>query len=200
MAGGRMFVMNIDTSGAMAIANEMKNKLSPEKMEKVIHDTNVDTMKKVKTIVGKVAAGGYQVTQAWAKKHVGPYIASGLSAEIPLNGARGVIGGVFPMSTGRGNVRTKSGRKTKSRIVKSAKIKRGKTSMLPALHPHQGGNPIFPLKGVAVTRTGKGGTARVVGRALPQMIAESPHTPEFEEQLKTYIEERIVHHINRALG
>lgn len=199
MAG--LVTLNVDISEVMQSAERMKKSFSKENFGQILRYTNIDTAKKVKTIAARIASQDYQVSYSWARKHVGSWRSSGAyGAIIPLNGARGVIGRTFPMSVGHVvGAKRKDGRMDRRRRVRAARIKRGKSSKLPAATPHQGGHAIFPVNGVAVTRTASGKMARVVGRSLPHMIVNSPSRPKAEKAIADYMLERLYHHIARCL-
>ncbi len=198
---GQVVAMNVDISEVVKSAELMKSAFSVPNFTRILHDTNADTAKFVRSIVGKVANDDFQVTQRWAKNHVGHWKTMGAyGVVIPMDGARGVIGKTFPMKIGRIiGAKTKAGRMDRRRRLKAAKIKRGQWSNLPSATPHQGGNPIFPINGVAATRTDKRRIARVVGRSLPQMIVNSPARPKAEEQIEKRMMERFNHNVERAL-
>lgn len=194
--------LHVDISEVMKSAERMKKAFSAENATRILHDTNVDTARKVKTMVARVASGDYHVGYGWALKGVGAWKSSGAyGAIIPLRSARGVIGPTFPFD-GAGHVtgaKRKDGKMDRRRRVKGAKIRRGQTSILPDLHPHQGGHPIFPVNGVALTRSASGKLVRVVGRSLPHMIVNSPSRPKAEKAIEEHMANRLDYHIARCL-
>jgi len=188
----------VDVSEVMESIERMKNTFSEETAEKIIHHTIVDTGKKSQSLIANVVTKDFAVTKQWARKHVLHMRATGpLSWEIPLSGARGLIGTTFKMRTAL--ISRKKGA-SKRRRVKSAQIKRGSWSNLPDVTPHQGGNVIFPVgKKIAATRSESKKMVRVVGKSLPQMAVTSPTSEKLDKELGNFMLKRINHHIEQAM-
>lgn len=192
----RGFSMTVDIHEAMEAWKRMSFTFSRDTMNRVLHDTIVDTGKRSKTILKKAAAEDFAITQEWAAKQVRNLRMTGpASGEIPLDGHRGVIGKTFKMDTVL--ISRKKGHNMRRR-VKAAHILRSGRSMLPEVTPHQGGNNIFPVGEIAATRSAKKRLVRVVGKSLPQMLVNSPTSETVDERLGQYMLKRMEHHIERA--
>ncbi len=195
-----MVDLKIDISEMKDTVTAMKGVLNNKAMGRVIHDTLSDTAKKTKTLVKRTVAKEYNVTQKWAADQIGHHYMKGLySAQIPLSGHRGSIGGTFPATTGP----SKSGGGARRKVLRAAKIRRGKSSPLTHASSNQGSGQIFLMPGaakkIAVARKGMK-LVRIVGRSVPQMVTESPSTEVIEKDITDYMMKRVDHHIKRALN
>ena len=185
----------IDAGPALAMLDEAQKLLSPEKAKTLLHDTLVDTSRKAKTIVSDCVVQDYTVPKGWAADQVGfPQVSygTGLSVWIPIRGARGGIGQIYPIADAGGG-------KRKRRI--RANIVQGKTSVLPKTMDHQGGNPPFVGKGMVFTRKTKARypIVRVVGLGVPQMPLNRSQK-KIEDALEAEIAKSASRHFGRLFG
>lgn len=194
----RGLALYVDVSEVLESIERMKNTFSEDNAKRILHDTIVDTGKKSQSLIANVVTKDFAVTKRWARKHVLYMKQTGpLSWEIPLSGARGLIGTTFGM---RATLISRKKGASKRRRVKSAQIKRGVWSNLPDVTPHQGGNIIFPVgKKIAATRSERKKLVRVVGKSLPQMAVTSPTSEKLDKELGKYMLKRLENHINRAM-
>lgn len=190
--------LRVDISDVQEAIVRMQRTFSEANAKRILHDTIVDTGKKSQSLIADVVTKDFAVTKRWARKHVLHMRATGpLSWEIPLSGARGLIGTTFAM---RAPLISRKKGASKRRRVKSAQIKRGVWSNLPDVTPHQGGNMIFPIgKKIAATRSAKKKLVRVVGKSLPQMAVNSPTSEVLDREIKKYMLEKLDKHIERAM-
>ncbi len=199
-----MVDLQVDITQVRETVTAMTSVFNNMQMYRIIHDTLSDTARKTKTIVKKTVAKEYQVTQKWAADQIGHYYTRGqFGVVIPLSGHRGTIGGTFPATTGTSGASTKSGSAAKRKVLKAAKIRRGKSSALSYASSSQGSGRIFVMASgknkVALARN-KGKLVRIVGRSLPQMVTESPSTETIGDEINAYMLKRVDHHIQRALN
>lgn len=192
----RGFSMTVDIHEAMEAWKRMSFTFSRDNMNRVLHDTIVDTGIRSRTILKKAAAENFAITQQWAARQVLNMRMKGpVNGEIPLNGHRGVIGRTFRMNTRL--ISRRRGHNNRRR-VSGVRILRGQTSTLPPTSPRQGDNDIFPVGDIAATRSARGRLVRVVGKSLPQMLVNSPTSETVDERLGQYMLKRMEHHIKRA--
>ena len=190
--------LRVDITEVQEAIVRMQKTFSEANAKRILHDTIVDTGKKSQSLIADVVTRDFAVTKRWARKHVLHMRATGpLSWEIPLSGARGLIGTTFAMKAPL--ISRKKGA-SKRRRVKSAQIKRGVWSNLPDVTPHQGGNMIFPIgKKIAATRSAKKKLVRVVGKSLPQMAVNSPTSEVLDREIKKYMLKRLEHNIDHCM-
>lgn len=185
--------IRIDASQALQVLDEAQKLLSTEKAEQMLRYTLVDVGRKTKTIVGRMVREDYHVKHGWVTDKVGhPQVednGNGLSVVIPIRGARGGIGMVYPL------YRKNTKRKIRAKIVKSG------VSELPKKMDHQGGNPPFIAKGKVFTRkTGKPyPIVRVVGLGVPQMPLNRSQK-KIEKALMDEMERSVTRHFGRLFG
>lgn len=170
--------MNIDISDATAMINALKVVHTQHEFELLMFRAFKRTGSTVKTILRKELPQDYEVKPSWVGSQVGSPRTQmggggiGVSCIIPINGARGSIGGRFSASGGAHG--WKAVRRGRYKI--NAKIVKGQGSTMPPVMSRQGGQPPFrnlgsSLGGATFTRVGKGRLpiARVVGLGVPQM-------------------------------
>ena len=191
----------IDVSELQKAADAMRLALSPAGAQRMLHDTIVDTGRRVKTIIGQEVPRAYEVKKSWVRRQVGAPRFGGegeLSAEIPLFGARGVHGGTFHAT---GGLRSRTGRNPVH-----VRIVNGRTTTLPPVMSHQGGQPPFRnprsrrLGNVVFTRKTARPypIARVAGLSLPQMPMNRSRE-DVERDIYDYMARRLAHHFDRML-
>ena len=175
--------LDIDISDAKAKIEALRAVHTEREMNQLLYRAFKRTGGRVKTILRQEIPQDYEVKASWVGSHVGSPRTTiggggmGVSCTIPIDGARGSIGGRFKADGGAPGWSTLKGKRYKI----NANIVKEKTSTLPSVMKHQGKNPPFintsapKLNGVAFTRTGKktknGKTqiVRVVGIGVPQM-------------------------------
>lgn len=177
MAGNGIY-LDVDISDAKAKIEALRAVHTEREMNQLLYRAFKRTGSHVKTILKRQLPQDYEVTPTWVGSQVGSAQTTiggggmGVSCVIPIDGARGSIGGRFKASGGAHG--WNATRRKRYKI--NAKIVKGQTSTLPSEMSHQGGNPPFrnlgsSLGGAAFTRTGKDRLpiARVVGLGVPQM-------------------------------
>lgn len=183
--------IHIDASQALSMLDEAQKILEPERAKTMLRDTLVDVGRKAKTIVSDCVVQDYVVPKGWAAEKVGfPQVGGGgLNIVVPIRGARGGIGPIYPIASGQRR------RRVKARIVKGA------VSTLPDKMSNQGGNPPFVAKGAAYTRrTDKRyPIVRVVGLGVPQMPLNRSQD-KIEAALTAEIEKSAARHFGRLFG
>lgn len=195
----------VDVSPALNVINQIKPKLSPKMFEECVAQTVKDTGNRaVKKFIKQEVPKEYAVTAAWVgSKVLGAKFSGGgasVSCVVPVRGERGTIGGIFSASGG-GYSKGKGGRakkKLKRKSAIKAQVLRGKTSVLPGDLPNQGGNPPFRMpNGAVMTRTTAQSRpiARVVGRAVPQMVDKH-----FEDRIQGPINDYMIQRMNQVVA
>lgn len=181
--------------------------LGPVKLNTLVHDTLVDVGKKTATIIKKETVKDYAVTQSWVGKQIGrPILGSPakLQCVIPIKGARGSIGGTFPLKT---KVSGRPGKRRRKKAIR-AKILTRAQSRLPETMEHQGGQPPFVAKGkntnkkIVFTRKYKDKArpiVRVVGVAPAQMPLNRSED-KIRAEINKYLLDRIEHHYDRLMS
>lgn len=170
--------LDIDISDAKAKIDALRAVHTEHEMNLLLYRAFRRTGGRVKTILRQDLPHEYEVTPGWVGQHVGSPRTTlggsglGVSCCIPIDGARGSIGGRFRASGGAHGWNAAKGKRYKI----TTKIVKGQTSTLPGKMRSQGGNPPFrnlgsSLGGATFTRIGKDRLpiARVVGLAVPQM-------------------------------
>lgn len=196
MAGAKTWLY-IDTSAVDGTINMMRDALSHEQFEALMYRTLKEVGNRAKVPVARAVQEEYAVKQAWVKGAMGSprmSIGDGVQCIIPINGARGSIGGTFKASGGhRGAV----GQKLKLR----ARIVKGQSSTLPEKMSHQGGQPPFMSGGIAFTRKTKARfpIARVVGLGVPQMPINRAK-PQVQDEIIKLLEKRAIHNFSHMFG
>lgn len=194
-------VISIDVSQALTTVNQLGKNMKKENFDKCLEYTIKDTGNRaVKKFIKQEIPQEYAVTTSWVGSKVqnAKYAGGGgsISCVVPVKGERGTLGGIF--SAGGGTVQKGRAKKNGMALKKlknkkstiTAQILRGKTSVLPGTLPNQGGNPPFRMPtGPVMTRTKSTSLpiARVVGRAVPQMVDKH-----FESRIQKPIEDYIV--------
>lgn len=176
MAGG--VYLDVDISDAKDMIDALRAVHTEHEMNQLLYRAFQRTGAKVKTILKTELPKEYEVKPTWVGSHVGSPKTQlgggglGVSCSIPIDGARGSIGGRFNASGGAHGWNATRGRRYKI----NAKIVKGQSSTLPSEMSHQGGNPPFRnlgsrLGGATFTRVGEDRLpiARVVGLGVPQM-------------------------------
>lgn len=212
----------VDISQLMGTINQMKTVMSKPSFEKMMQRTFNDAGAKVKTFVRQNVPQDYAVTAGWAGSFVQrpQQLGSGVGVVVPIKGARGRAGEVFSATGGSYTVKEHNtttyhvhadGTVTKDTIkIKRArrnkkvkvKILRGKTSTLPDVMKHQGGQPPFRNGGAVFTRKYKGKAypiVHVVALASPQMPANRSRE-KLEKDIADTVEKRLVHHFGQLFG
>lgn len=202
MRANEVVVLQVNIDGLDDVLNTYSAFLGRPKIEKIIKQTNLDTARRMKTMLKRLAANDYVVTQKWAAEQIGGWESSGrLGFKVPLKGARGVIGETFKAN--RINKKRKSKKHPEAdgrATTASVQIRRGAgRSHISTANKVQGGGPVFFAGGTLYTRH-RGQTVRVVARSLPQIIVDSPTSEKVGEEMAEYMEKRLDHHIQRALG
>lgn len=196
----------VDVSPALSVINQLKPKLSQKMFEECVAQTVKDTGNRaVKKFIKQEIPKEYAVTAAWVgSKVLGAKFSGGgmsCSCVVPVKGERGTIGGIFSASGG-GYSKGKGGRakkrlKNRSGTIK-AQILKGAASVLPGSLPNQGGNPPFRMpNGAVMTRTTSSSKpiARVVGRAVPQMVDKH-----FEDRIQDPINDYMIDRMNQVIA
>lgn len=204
---GMRGTINIDVSPALAVVHELKNKMSRQMFEECLAITVRDTGRRaVKKFIKQEIPKEYAVTSGWVESKVlgAKYSGGGgsVSCVVPVKGERGTLGGIFAAGGGGyGKGRAKGSKKMRKLKRKSggitAQILRGGASKLPGSLPNQGGNPPFRLpNGAVMTRTKNRPypIARVVGRAVPQMVDKH-----FEDRIQEPINEYMVKRMEQVV-
>ena len=198
------YYLDVDVSEVVDVLDKLKmGLLNDAVMEKILHDTCVDTAKYVKTILARTLPKQYAVKQQFIRAGVGRYMDSSvvgninrINVAVPLSGVRGVIGETF-------RSRGKPGRPKRGRRKISAKLMKKHWSKLPETMEHQGGNPPFVGKNkIVYTRKDKKRAypiVRVAGLGLPQMPLNQSRK-EVEDAIIKRMSVRLDHHIHRYLG
>lgn len=196
----------VDVSPALSVINQLKPKLSPKMFEECVAQTVKDTGNRaVKKFIKQEIPKEYAVTAAWVgSKVLGAKFSGGgmsCSCVVPVKGERGTIGGIFSASGG-GYSKGKGGRAKKRLKHKGGTIKaqilKGAASVLPGNLPNQGGNPPFRMpNGAVMTRTTSSSKpiARVVGRAVPQMVDKH-----FEDRIQDPINDYMIDRMNQVIA
>ncbi len=204
--------INVDVSQALATINQMKKDLSQENFDKCLMYTIKDTGNRaVKKLVKEEVPKEYAVTGSWVGEKVlrAKYAGGGaaVSCVVPIKGERGTLGGIFSAggggyAKGRAKKNGKALKALKSRKSQiTAQILRGQTSVLPGHLPNQGGNPPFRMPSGAVmtrTTTNNKPIARVVGRAVPQMV-DKYFEARIQKPIEQYIVKRFMENAKRFL-
>ncbi len=172
--------LDVDISDAKRKIDSLRAVHTEQEMQKILYRTLNRTGNNVGTILKTELPQDYEVKPSWVLSHVGkPRITFGggglgVNCVIPIDGARGSIGGRFGASGGRHG--WNSAKKGGKRYKINAKIVKGQGSTMPETMTRQGGNPPFrnlgsKLGGVTFTRVTKKRfpIARVVGLGVPQM-------------------------------
>ena len=201
-----IMVINVDTSRALTEISKLKTKMSPGNFQECVEITLRDTARReVKKVIKQEIPKEYAVTAAWVgSKVLGAKFSGGgmsCSCVVPVKGERGTIGGIFSASGG-GYSKGKGGRakkrlKNRSGTIK-AQILKGAASVLPGNLPNQGGNPPFRMpNGAVMTRTTSSSKpiARVVGRAVPQMVDKH-----FEDRIQDPINDYMIDRMNQVIA
>ena len=204
--------INVDVSHALTVINRLQRQLSPENFNWCLEHTIKDTGNRaVKGIIKREVSTEYQVTQKWVGEKVrrAQYSGGGprISCVIPIKGERGTLGGIFPASGGGLAAGRSSGTAAKKRLKRGgakikAKIVRGTQSQIPDKLGNQGGNPPFRLpNGAVMTRTTgkKKPIARVVGRAVPQMV-DKQFERRIEQPINDYMIKRMDQLVKQRMG
>lgn len=212
ISGGRN-VIKVDVSQAMSVCHTLYKHLDPKKFEECLAITVKDTGNRaVKKIIKQEVPAVYEVTPSWVGSKVSRAKFSGgggsVSCIIPIKGERGTLGGIFP--AGGGGLR--KGRAKDNRRMKKLKRKgsggvtatilKGKASTLPGALKNQGGNPPFRLpNGAVMTRTKNQPypIARVVGRAVPQMV-DKHFESRIQEPINDYMIKRMDQVVQWKMG
>ena len=204
--------ISIDISDALTTVHQLRDNLTPENFNLCLEYTIKDTGNRaVKKYIKEEIPQEYAVTAGWVGSKVQGAKFTGGGAQfgcvVPVSGERGTIGGIFAASGGgvaKGRAK-KNGmalKKLKNRRSDiQAQILKGKMSSLPGVLPNQGGNPPFRMNaGVVMTRTTnkRKPIARVVGRAVPQMV-DKHFESRIEPRINKYIVERFNQNAKRFL-
>lgn len=200
--------INVDVSQALGVCNQLKKQMSPRVFEECLAITVKDTGNRaVKKFIKQEVPKEYAVTSGWVGSKVQRARFSGgggsVSCVVPVKGERGTLGGIFSAGGGglakgraKGNKKMrKLKRKGKSGIT--AQILRGGASQIPGALPNQGGNPPFRLpNGAVMTRTKNRPypIARVVGRAVPQMVDKH-----FESRIQQPINDYMIKRMSEVV-
>jgi hypothetical protein len=193
--------IDLDVSRALTTVNALAKDMKKENFDKCLEYTIKDAGNRcVKNVIKQEVVHEYAVSSRWVGNKVqsAKYSGSGgaIACVIPIRGERGTIGGIFSAAGGAyaaGRARKdgkalKRLKNKKSNIM--AHILQGETSILPGKLPNQGNNPPFRMpNGAVMTRTKHKPKpiARVVGRAVPQMVDKH-----FEKRIQKPIEDYIV--------
>lgn len=183
----------LDATQALQTLGEAREILSPEENNRLLRLVLVDVGRKTKTVIKETVVKDYEVKQNWVADKVGfPEVedGKGLKVVVPVRGARGSIGMVYPIYG-----RRKMKRRLRARIVKSD------ITVLPEKMEHQGGNPPFVADNVMYTRRTKKShpIVRVVALGVPQMPINRSQE-EIEKQLIGHMEESATRHFGRLFG
>lgn len=205
--------ISVDVSAAVTTVNSIYKNLKAETFNKVLERTIKDAGNRgVKKLVKQAVTNEYAVSSGWVGDKIKRARFSGSGASVgcvvPISSVRGTLGGIFSASGGgyrsgraKGSKLMQKTKRRKSTIT--AKILRGKASVLPGSLPNQGGYPPFRLpNGAVVTRTArKGGRAiaRVVGRAVPQMV-DRHFEDSIRDPLNDYILKRMSQLVKQEMG
>lgn len=189
------YSIHIDASKALQTLSEVQKLLSPNKCRELLRYTLTDVGRATKSIVGDTVVEDYVVTKSWASDKVGfPQVGggSGLTVTVPVRGARGVIGPLYPIAGTSGG---KKNRRVKANIVRSG------VSTLPKKMDHQGGNPPFIGKGMVFTRktSKRYPIVRVVGLGVPQMPLNRSKE-KIENKIVSEMEKSVTRHFGRLFG
>lgn len=198
-----IMVINVDTSRALTEISKLKTKMSPGNFQECVEITLRDTARReVKKVIKQEIPKEYAVTSGWVGSKVRGAKIGGMTCVVPVSGERGTIGGIFAASGGgysagkaKGNKKMRK-LKRKSSDIK-AKILRGKASTLPGTLPNQGGQPPFRMSSGAVmtrTTTKSKPIARVVGRAVPQMVDKH-----FEDRIQDPINDYMIKRMEQVV-
>lgn len=206
----------IDVSQVTATMDRLKVIMSKPSFDEMLRRTFNDAGRKVKTIMRQEIPDDYAVTAGWVGKHVGfpvPFSgAGGIGVKVPLDGARGSIGGTFAASGGyhrythatqvhmaNGTVRSRKAHWRNARV--RAQIVKGNVSTMPSAMTHQGGNPPFMVGGIAFTRRTEKRfpIVSVVGLAMPQMPLNRSEA-DVQKQIADYTMARLMHHFGQLFG
>lgn len=209
---GRGYI-DIDVSQALTTVNQLGKNMKKENFDKCLEWTIKDTGNRaVKKFIKQEIPQEYAVSGSWvgSKVQSAKYSGGGGSVQcvVPVKGERGTIGGIFSAGGGgyaKGRAKKngkalKALKKKKSTIT--AQILRGATSVLPGNLPNQGGNPPFRMPtGPVMTRTQHTAKpiARVVGRAVPQMV-DKHFESRIQKPIEDYIVKRFQENAKRFLG
>ena len=216
-----MAYLHIDTSDLDELLINMRQILTEDEARRLLVRVFAPNRvgSKVKTILSTTLPLEYHAKKGFIKKAIGsPKLHDGqtISVEIPLDGARGILGDTFAATgsdggktvrtnwTGRKGQKKGKNRRRQRKVTITASIVKSGPSTLPPTIPHQGNNPPFIAfgKGGAVyTRTTKARypIARVPGLALPQMPMNRSE-PAVQAEIKGYMKERIIHEFKQLLG
>ena len=188
----------VDISDLQETIKKMKDVMSRGAFEEMLRCTFNDAGRKVKTIVSREVPQDYEVTASWVRNSVGwpkRLPSTQIGVEIPINGHRGSIGGRYRATRATGG-------KIRARIVKN------QTTILPDNMPaHLGGQPPFMVRKdnndrMVFTRMYKGKPypiVRVVGLGVPQMPINKSRD-DVQDEIRTVVEKRLVHHFGRLWG
>ena len=207
-------VINIDVTPALMVCQQLQRQLSRANFEFVVErtlkDTAGDQNRGIKSIIGHEIPREYEVTGKWVKSKIEGYKFAGSGSkcvvEIPIRGERGTLGGIFPASGG-GYAAGRHTKKDKKRLKRGgakvkAKVLKSTQSQLPDALGNQGGNPPFRMpNGAVMTRTtgNKLPIARVVGRAVPQMV-DKQFERRLEGKINDYMVKRMEQLVKEKLG
>lgn len=193
--------LNIDSSKLQGTIEKMRAVHTQREFELLMMRAFRRTGQKVKTILKTELPKDYHVKPTWIGQNVrspqtnfGGFGGMAVSCNIPIDGARGVMGRQFGASGPRGRPsRSRKAYKITARVVKAG------TTTLPSHMRNQGGQPPFISRGgtgggIVFTRKGKARLpiVRVVGIGVPQMPLNRSKE-EIQEEILETVKARIEH-------
>lgn len=192
----------IDMSDVKDKMNLLQEMLTREQFERLMYRTFREVGQKSKKLISDEIRKEYQAPAGWVKGNIQNFRLSfgggfPVTCTIPISSAKGVIGRTFKGNQLRRSPKGIKG--MKGRI--SAKIVKGKSSILPPKMENQGGNPPFIIGEVAFTRrTNKRfPIVRVVALGVPQMPLNRSK-PGVENALLEYTAARLEHNFTYMFG
>ena len=195
----KLYDLKIDCSDVTDKMNKIRNALTEDRFQKVMRSEFHRVGAKVRKITGEDLPKDYEVKSGYVKKFVKhekvSFTGNGVNCTIPINGPRGTIGGTYKAKGGAHGWNIPAGG-----YKVSAKMVKGKNSVLPTNMDHQGGNRPFrntgakKLKGAAFVRKGKARfpIVHVSGIGVPQMPLNKSRT-RMEDDIIKLLDERMDH-------
>jgi len=190
--------LEIDTTDAQRILDQVADALSPEQIDRLMFRTLKEVGNKTRTETGKAVSAEYAVTKGWAMARMGqPKLGGGgggWSCVIPMKDKRGWLGETYKLMGWHRGSKRKIGRVR-------AKIYRGGVSTLPDRMSKYGGNPPFIAKGKVYTRRTNAAhpLAGIVDIAMPQMPLNKSK-PLVEQAIKEAMVKRLTHNLEHLFG